>query len=90
MVEIKKRIKYLDTLKAFAIMGIVFLHCFTLWNPILVHGINMFKLNQIARIGVPIFLMVSGALLLGRDEDIKLFFKKRFVRVCYPLLFFIS
>lgn len=89
MAEIKKRIKYMDTLKAFAIMGIVFLHCFNLWNPILVHGINMYNLNQIARPGVPIFIMVSGALLLGRDENIKLFFKKRFVRVCYPLLFFI-
>lgn len=89
MVTINKRIKYFDALKAFAIIGIVFLHCFVLWKPMLVHGIDMYKFNQFGRFGVPIFMMVSGALLLGRNDDIKTFFKKRFVRVCYPLFFFI-
>ena len=86
----KVRIQYYDALKALAILGVIFLHSFLLWNPsvnILNHSIS--NLEHIGRFGVPVFLLISGALLLGRDEDILVFYKKRVVRICYPLLFFI-
>ena len=86
----KARIQYYDALKALAILGVIFLHSFLLWNPsvnILNHSIS--NLEHIGRFGVPVFLLISGALLLGRDEDILVFYKKRVVRICYPLLFFI-
>jgi surface polysaccharide O-acyltransferase-like enzyme len=37
--------------------------------------------------GVPLFFMVSGYLLLGKVEPISVFFRKRFVKVGIPALF---
>lgn len=43
--------------------------------------------NVIARACVPILFMVSGALLLPRQESIRDFYRKRFNRVIFPFLF---
>ena len=85
----KTRIKYFDTLKFLAILGVIFLHCFILKDNIQILNFNMVNLNQIGRFGVPLFLLISGALLLNREIELKSFFKKRFIRICYPLIFFI-
>lgn len=86
----KVRIQYYDTLKTLAIIGVIFLHSFLLWNPsINILNYTITNLEHFGRFGVPVFLMISGALLLGRNEDILVFYKKRVVRICYPLLFFI-
>lgn len=42
--------------------------------------------DSIARICVPLFLMLTGALLLGRDEPLEVYFKKRIAKVALPLL----
>lgn len=42
-----------------------------------------------ARAGVPIFLMLSGALSLGRDWKLKDFLKKRLPRITLPFLFWL-
>ena len=42
--------------------------------------------DSIARIAVPLFLMVSGALLLGKEESIGDYLKKRVTKVLIPLL----
>ncbi len=86
---VKTRIKYFDALKFFAIMGVIFLHCFILKNDVEILNFNMKALSQLGRFGVPLFIMISGALLLNREIELKSFFKKRFVRICYPLIFFI-
>ena len=39
------------------------------------------------RFCVPIFFMLSGALLLDRDYKLSIFFKKRFFRIIPPLIF---
>jgi surface polysaccharide O-acyltransferase-like enzyme len=44
-------------------------------------------LSPVLRASVPIFVMVSGALLLGRSYSIKEFYKKRGIRLIPPLLF---
>ncbi|ADC48035.1 hypothetical protein mru_2185 [Methanobrevibacter ruminantium M1] len=44
-------------------------------------------LGTCCRCGVDIFLMLSGALSLGRDWDIKSFLGKRIPRITYPYLF---
>lgn len=85
----KKRLDYIDTLKFIAIFGIIAIHTFTLFPHAQVLHHNVGQLRQLFRWAVPIFLMISGALLLNRDIDLKIYFKKRFVRICYPLLFFI-
>lgn len=43
--------------------------------------------NVIARSCVPLLFMVSGALLLPRQESIRDFYRKRFNRVVFPFLF---
>ena len=86
---VKTRIKYFDTLKFLAITGVIFLHCFILKDTVEILNFNVVNLNQIGRFGVPLFLLISGALLLNREIELKSFFKKRFVRICYPLIFFI-
>ena len=88
IMAVKTRIKYFDALKFLAITGVVFLHCFILKDAEILN-FNIHHLSQIGRFGVPLFLLISGALLLNREIELKSFFKKRFVRICYPLLFFI-
>jgi len=43
--------------------------------------------NSLVRSCVPLFLMLSGALLLNRSEGAVRFYQKRFVRILPPLLF---
>ncbi len=40
---------------------------------------NLF--DSFSRIGVPLFFMLSGALLIGKDEPLHVFFQKRFIKV---------
>ena len=86
---VQNRIEYIDTLKFLAILGIVFIHVSAIWPNAEVLHLNIRDMTQIFRWGVPIFIMISGALLLNREIELTSFFKKRFVRVFYPLLFFI-
>ena len=43
--------------------------------------------DSLSRMGVPLFFMVSGYLLLGKIEPITVFFRKRFFKVGIPTLF---
>lgn len=43
--------------------------------------------NALSRPGVPLFVMLSGYLLLSKDYELGLFLKKRFVRVVIPAVF---
>lgn len=43
--------------------------------------------NALTRFAVPVFVMVTGALLLGKDDGIAPFLKKRLLRVVTPFLF---
>jgi len=43
--------------------------------------------DSLSRMGVPLFFMVSGYLLLGKNEPMGNFFRKRFVKVGIPTLF---
>jgi surface polysaccharide O-acyltransferase-like enzyme len=40
-----------------------------------------------SRIGVPLFVMISGCLLLGREQSTKSFFRQRAYRLLPPLIF---
>lgn len=43
--------------------------------------------DSLARSCVPVFLMISGVLLLGKQEALSVFFRKRFSRIIPPLVF---
>ena len=44
---------------------------------------------DIAVMGVPIFMMISGALLLNRDYELGDFMKRRFSRILIPFIFWV-
>ena len=59
-------------------------------QTVIVRWLSVDIYNSIAHICVPLFVMLSGALLLQPykvDEPLRAFFKKRFVRVGLPLVF---
>lgn len=85
----KKRIFYFDFLRAIAITSVIICHSLAL-NPFAPLGggrLNLFPLDTLGYIGVPLFFMLSGALLLNREYDLQTFFKKRFSRIVYPYIF---
>lgn len=43
--------------------------------------------DSFTRACVPVFLMITGVLLLNRQENLPLFFRKRYMRVLPPLVF---
>lgn len=86
----KKRIFYLDQLRALSIIGVVLIHVSYLWSKSLPVTFNTnigILFEVLGRFGVPIFLMLSGVLLLNKEYTIHEFLKKRFPRIIYPLLF---
>lgn len=90
-----KRIFYFDALRALAILSVITFHVFGCTNglaskefidgPTLNWFINAFLGSN--KIGVDLFLMLSGALSLGRQWDIRTFLIKRFSRITAPFLF---
>lgn len=44
-------------------------------------------INSFTRFSVPIFVMLSGALLLTKKENTGEFYKKRLLKICYPFIF---
>ena len=88
----KERIFYYDLLRAFAIIAVIICHVDHFFGPLTTQAqiITQMTFHDIGDIGVPIFLMISGALLLNREyPSIPDFLKKRFARIIYPFIFWI-
>ena len=86
---IKNRIEYYDNLRVLAIFGIIAIHVFQLWwHGEQVCGVYIYMFSEIVRYAVPIFLMLSGALLLNRDIELGYFLKHKLTRILYPFLFY--
>jgi len=86
---IKNRIEYYDNLRVLAIFGIIAIHVFQLWHHgEQAYGLYIYMFSEIVRFAVPIFLMLSGALLLNRDLELSYFLKHRLTRIIYPFLFY--
>lgn len=87
----KKRIFYLDFIRALAIILVILAHVtrafFQNANPggFNIHFVAPFI--DFGVLGVPLFLMISGALLLNRDYELGDFLKRRYSRVLIPFLF---
>ncbi len=91
-----KRIFYLDALRAVAILTVVVVHVYAVTR---IHAIPYFEpgpgfrwlFSQFTgnnlRIGVDLFLMLAGALSLGREWTIKEFLGKRIPRIVEPFVF---
>ena len=85
----RERIKYYDTLRFLAILGIVILHVSQVFHDVNLIGDKIYSLTEITRFAVPVFLMMTGALLLNRDIELGDFFKRRFTRIIYPFILFL-
>jgi len=86
------RAVHFDLIRVLATYCVVQLHVATpwLWRETDYNGsvfVTSLFFDAFGRIGVPLFLMISGALLLNHEEPYKAFFKKRFSRVFIPLIF---
>ncbi len=90
-----KRIFYFDALRALAIISVILFHVFQNLSFIVVGdystipSLNWFIADftgTFFRCGVDIFLMLSGALSLGRVWEIKPFLAKRIPRIVYPFV----
>lgn len=82
-----------DFIRAFAILLVVCIHSQGMLRDAVITEDNPYgtlhwcnALWHIIYVGVPLFVMLSGALLLGKQEPIKYFFKRRFSRILIPFL----
>ena len=84
--------QWLDTLRAMAMLGVIIIH---VSSPLvkMAYGKNMsyWWIGNVAdsavRFAVPLFLMLSGVTLLVKDYKLGEFYKRRFLRVLVPFLF---
>jgi surface polysaccharide O-acyltransferase-like enzyme len=89
LTENKKYVLWLDLIRALSIFLVIVIH---VSSPLYNHGENMIDwmagniYNSIARVSVPLLFMVSGYLLLNRQEDIRSFYVNRVRKVVLPLL----
>ena len=87
-------IQYINTLRTLAIIGVIVIH---ISSPLvnMTYGRNMPYwwigniVNSAVRFAVPLFLMLSGATLLGKECRMDEFYRKRMMRVLVPFLFWI-
>lgn len=80
---------WVDVLRVISILGVVLLHTILpllyMYNELSALYWNLANiLDSLARVCVPLFLMVSGYLLLDKAEQIKRYYLKRFKKVLIP------
>lgn len=98
--QIRGRPVYVDLIRTVAMVGVILLHAagrYTItsqemmqMNPMQGTTWAVVDIYQtLGVIGVPLFLMLTGALLLQpeKNESLKVFFKKRWARLGLPTLF---
>jgi surface polysaccharide O-acyltransferase-like enzyme len=88
--EKSKRIFYLDAMRLMAIIGIIFCHASVTYIVTDMGTPNFYVtafFDCFRDICVPIFVMLSGALLIGKKDSFITFFKKRLSRILIPFLF---
>ena len=87
----RRRVIYFDILRIVAIFFVVFVHLAAQhWADVDVSSRAWFAFNLYCTTGkwsVPIFVMISGALFLGRDVSISSILKKNVARIAAVFLF---
>ena len=87
----RKSVFYLDFIRALAIVLVLVVHITKPFFKSAPHGTYYMHavapLADFGNMGVPLFLMISGALLLNRKYDLGDFLKRRYTRVLIPFLF---
>ncbi len=93
--QIRERSIPVDLIRTIAIVGVILLHAA---NDLTIQQMGQLEIvrwlsvdiyQSFGRIGVPLFVMLTGALLLqpSKNESISVFFKKRWARIGLPFIF---
>lgn len=93
--QLNKTIKplgWINNLRLIALFAVIMLHCS---SPLLAdyaktphnQWLAGDLYNALTRFAVPVFVMITGVLLLGKEEDVVAFLKKRLGRLVWPFLF---
>ena len=86
---VKERKYYLELLRVIAILLVMYNHSpafMSFQNQSGVeYGISVF-LSMLCKAAAPVFFMISGALLLGKDESIGTVFRKRVLKIFLALI----
>ena len=93
--QLRGRAIPVDLIRTIAIIGVILLHAS---NDLTIQQMNQFEIirwttvdvyESMGRIGVPLFVMLTGALLLqpSKNESLSAFFKKRWARIGLPWIF---
>ncbi|WP_437919153.1 acyltransferase [Sphingobacterium sp. LRF_L2] len=86
-------IHYISALRILATFLVILIHASTGYLNVFPgpgtdwHYANL--LNSFSRFSVPLFVMISGTLLLQKRENFVIFYKKRMARICWPFLFWV-
>ncbi|MEG0760421.1 MAG: acyltransferase family protein [Chryseobacterium sp.] len=84
-------LQWVHILRAFATFAVIILHCtIASGNAFDIESRSWLTasfINSNVRFCVPIFLMLSGVLLLGKEYSLKEFLQKRMSRIILPFLF---
>jgi len=79
------RLKYLDIMRLFAMLAVIMIHVTAYkWSDVSVYSWEwkVFTFfNSAVRFGVPVFVMISGVLFLGKECDIKKLYEKNIKRL---------
>jgi len=87
----KEKIFWIDFTRIVAAFSVVFLH--SAWFFIIKKSLPLLSwdvanvYSSSARMCVPVFFMISGYLLLKKDEPIIYFYKKRMFKILFPFVF---
>jgi surface polysaccharide O-acyltransferase-like enzyme len=88
-----------DLIRTVAIVGVILLHAA---NDLTIQQMNTLEIfrwttvdiyQSLGRMGVPLFVMLTGALLLQpskQNESLSVFFKKRWARIGLPFAFWVT
>ena len=87
------RIEWISNIRALSIVMVIFLHCasplFYSYGVIKTSYWNITNFyDSLVRSAVPLFFMVSGSLVLGKDKKILQFIKSFWFRLVIPFLFY--
>ena len=80
----QNRAIWADILRILAMFFVVFIHVSPLPTAINVQNILYFINFAVVKTCIALFFMLSGALLLAKEESYKTFFHKRFFKVVFP------
>lgn len=85
---VKNRFIYFDVMKIICIFLVIInhSHLYLTENGFLFHLLH-FSVFSISKVAVPIFMMISGALMLGKNDSYDVILKKRIPRVYFACLF---